>query len=95
MFVDEETGSAMEEMSLVELIQQPGFKLDKPRLTMDFSKPAVKDRLKSSFSGGNPSAQIVVYRLMDLSRSDTDVDLEFYLKHWLDATYKSTQRIGG
>ena len=62
MFVEEDTGKSMNEMCLADLIQQPGYKMDKPRLTMDFSKPVVKERIKNSFSGGNPSSQIVVYR---------------------------------
>ncbi len=93
MFTDEDTGDAIYEMSLADLIQQPGFKLDKPRLTLDFSKPVVKERIKSSFSGGNPSNQIVVFRLSNLLLSNTDAVLEKIIKQWLDATIQSNQRV--
>lgn len=42
----------MIEMPLAELIMQPGYRLEEKKMTMDFSKPVVAERVKSSFSGG-------------------------------------------
>ena len=71
-------------MPLADLIQEPGFNLAHPRLTLDFSKPVVRDSLKRSFSGGNPDNQVIVYRFSTISHQETDLKLEAYLNKWIE-----------
>lgn len=79
-FVDEKTGDRLEEMCLAELIQQPGYKIETPRLTMDFSKPVVQDRLKTSVTGGNPDKQVIIYRFVKYGSAMTDTSMETFIK---------------
>ena len=84
MFKDEKTNTHLMESSLADLLQQPGYTLQKPKLTLDFSKPVVEQRLSTSFSGGNPDGQLVVYKLWQLDCKSPDIDLDSYLKKWIE-----------
>lgn len=75
MFVDDSTGSSLTEVALADLIQMPGFTLTKPQMTLDFSKPVVRDSIKRSFTGGNPENQVVIYRFLPISQPESDLQL--------------------
>lgn len=52
---------------------------------MDFSKKkVVKDRLSSSFSGGDPDAQVIVFRFWELDCQSPEIELQAYILKWLE-----------
>jgi len=74
-------------MSLVDLIMQPGYRLEHRSMTMDFTKPVIEDKLRSSFSGGLEDGQqyiLFLHKAHDgSSDSKSEKDLQHFIDNWL------------